>query len=322
MTAMRTPDSTEPLARYHGTKALAYVALGATFFLETLTNDDEQRLQSAIEHLWEWFGCELKWCLQSFNARAAIATREELEYIPTYARNFPLTEERYPLVSTLDEYSVRASSGQHPGEAGPFQVEFYGAIDWAQENQPGVVRSVLGFCVADDCDVVEFERRTRQLAALLNLRWGVAGHRYAYSDAVSSYAAADARWAHARRYSGYDLAEYVGAESMHRLYDRIPSVNWLTWLGPGMMERVRDSLASHRDSNGLQILLEGAHTLVKAGEHPERGDLNRFEIPAAYVAADRLLRGIRLDDGEALCVPATNWSPEAMLRWLQRFEHP
>ncbi len=157
----------------------------------------------------------------------------------------------------------------------------------------------------------DFRQRVVDIASKLRLRWASAGYTYSgiedffpeeYWKAVSG---------HCYRYPGSDVGAY--SPFMLQLYDKIRSVNWLTFLGAALTTEVTIPPA-----HGLVQISKSEHgTLLTAGGEPQRGDLNRLIVPPAYVDADAIVRAVRLASGIEFMDP---FDETSTARWLRRFE--
>lgn len=110
-------------------------------------------------------------------------------------------------------------------------------------------------------------------------RWN-AGHRHLAFDRIHSWC---------QRYWGLDVQD---AEQMSWLAPRgLPGSNWLTLVGRPLLEALGEAAPGleegERDAVSVIALSHGF--LVRAGEEATVGDLNRTELPAAYMAAARRL---------------------------------
>jgi len=318
-------DPGEPLG-WLDEQAIVYGALGAYFQLEELRPDDEARLEQVNDLVWDWLGAELSWTLLSAGLDAEPAQRSLLEYISGYpagleAMPVPTEELQFTsnnvIKSTRTNYSVISWGAEPEGSITPYSYRFWaeiGAVPRDSTRLPAY--AILKLTVPESWPLDDFERRVLEIARVLRLRWGAAGLTYASFELADLGSAEQVEYAHARRYPGYDLGYYVlRAEQFYR---RLRTINWLTFVGPALLAE-REAAAGPLASTALVEVrpLEGG-AVLRAGPRPERGDLNRLKLPAAYREADALVRSIR-HDGERLDF-LNPWDAATTARWIRRFE--
>jgi Protein of unknown function (DUF3396) len=130
-----------------------------------------------------------------------------------------------------------------------------------------------------------------------------------------------AAWALAMRYHAVDIATLSRSAWAVR-GGRIKTVSWLTLVGSELLEKVGGVESLRRQASPLVGVIETAFgVVIRAGEKPILGDVNRREHLGAYVEVYRLLD--KLHDGieshfAAFSVPGSD-DDEATRRWLTRF---
>jgi hypothetical protein len=318
----------DPLARNDGRLPALYSTLGAVFHLEKLAPEDGERLERACDRLWEWMGSSLRWTLLSCAPTVEPARRTHLDYASSYAENLDAAAVDDPGAQALhnnftkmgrDDYEVLCSGGEDPREASPFSIHFWSEIgDVSPTDLRLPAYSVLSFTVPETWPLDDFFLRTTAIAAELRLRWGAAGYTYSGWNLHSHAEPDKRRYAHARRHPGYDVAQYV--RMMETFYARIRTVNWLTFLGPGMVDALSKAGRAIAPVPGVDVSSAGSALLLRAGMGPERGDTNRLVVPAAYRAADALVRPVRAADGNGMIFLGP-WDEAAITDWLRRFEY-
>jgi hypothetical protein len=180
----------------------------------------------------------------------------------------------------INETSVVCSGAPDPFEASPFSYRFWAEIAPHEEDADAPASARARRPASD---------RARRLAARrfpsarhhpsrpkLRLRWGAAGLTFSACEAQNYQRPNEAIFAHARRFSGYDVAEYVLLAKA--FYDRLRTVSWLTWLGPSMLEdlRLRGGLGGSRLSTQTAF---GDGVLLQAGGAPEAGGRQSAAAP-------------------------------------------
>jgi hypothetical protein len=305
----------------------AWRVLSASFQLELLVPDDEARLEQALQTAWDWLAPALRTARLSVAEDPEPVRPQHLEYISSYAASLraataddPATQHELNNHAKLGrtDYAVDLTGAVDDETASPFSLSFWaeiGDVDPVDEWLPAF--ATLTLTVPDTWPVVEFHDRVLAVAAPLRLRWGAAG--FGYSAVYPSVTASPARaiYAHARRHPGYDLGFYM--QSMGALYRRLRTVSWLTMVGPALLDELaaagRQLVATPR----VVVGHAGDATVLRAGNTPVAGDVNRLDVPAAYREADALLRPVRADDPQGL-VALGPWSDDSLLQWLRRFE--
>lgn len=316
----------DPLARSE-LRPVLYGALGAIFHLEHLGPEDEEPLEHVSDRIWEWIGPELRVTSLSAAASFEPSRRSHLDYISTYAANLdaraadaPATQfeaNNYTKFGRTD-YEVTLNGAEDPAAASPYSVRFWseiGAVSTSDLRLPSF--AALHLTVPESWPIGDFYSRVCAIAAELRLRWGAAG--LTYSDRIVRDPAlpSETLYAHARRHPGYDSARYIRA--MEPFYDRLRTVNWLTFIGPVFAKRLADMGRPLVGTPHVGLSAVGGSLLLQAGATPQRGDINRLQIPFEYREADALVRPLRTSDGKDL-VFLGPWDRTTITAWLRRFE--
>jgi hypothetical protein len=120
------------------------------------------------------------------------------------------------------------------------------------------------------------------------------------------------------QHPGFDIPENETTTSfMGKLQCR--GARWLTLLGPGLLEGLggREALASNLDA-GLDVLEAGPGVLVRAGECPEVGDVNRGDVtPLLRSVAAAIEKVTYFEDWRALG-DLFDDDEDKVLRWERR----
>ncbi|QEI06115.1 DUF3396 domain-containing protein [Pigmentiphaga aceris] len=126
----------------------------------------------------------------------------------------------------------------------------------------------------------------------------------------------------AQQYSGLEVDSMPHASSIE-LLDAVKGVNWLTVLGQDFLQRVggehaiAQALHDHEDSD---VLTYCNGLIVQAGGYPELG---RDELPAAYVAVNKVVRPIRIKQPDQLHFDTTggkSFDQADTTKWYARFD--
>lgn len=309
--------SDNPIAIDVDGRATCVPALGVWFHLERLTRADAPRLDEVSERILAWFGDRLRWTFSSFDPEVASFRPEILDYVSGYAGALPEGTTPYDAITAnfasfaRADFSVHCMGSDDEGTASPLSVRFFAEIpDF--EVRPIEVYPVLGMTVPLDWPVEDFQARVIDIAKCLRLRWGAAGLTYSRWTVAGVTEVENALAAHARRYIGFDAGIFV--RQTKSLYDRIRTVNWLTLVGPVLAKGMELRVVPD-----IRVSTHGDVTVVRAGESPAVGDMNRLDVPRAYVEADKMFRRVRATQLRAGAVPGP-WDDDSLSKWLRRFE--
>lgn len=317
---MSAPDAQNAgLLRAVAGTPVAFSALVAQFYLAPLRGTHEATLETVCAQLNRWLGSRLRWTTGSIVSGTERYNDEHLEYISTYPSNMdaeptPGDFEELAMelrAQSLAEFAVHCYGADEIGHASPFSVSFFADIPTVTPGQPLTCASVLRLSVAEDWPLDDFEKNVCEFASMLPLQWGGAGYSVIGNENTFHEEFAATAFAQARRFPGYDLSN----ESLfvEEFFDQVRSVNWLTMLGPELATRV----GPLKSDPLVAISPLGNSTLLKAGAHPERGDHNWQQYPAAYRRADQLIRSVRACADLDFLEP---WDEETTEQWLRRYE--
>lgn len=101
----------------------------------------------------------------------------------------------------------------------------------------------------------------------------------------------------------------------------IVAVSWLTFLGPQITQELGGlkALAKAIPKGGSVLPLGHGGVLLRAGERPELGDVNRRDLLPLYRAVGRLVSPRRASDEALDDLLIEGMQEEAALAWLRRF---
>lgn len=198
------------------------------------------------------------------------------------------------------------------------------ALDiWAveyPEDKAGALRLVLPYSFLDQSPV-QFIDLTRKLVEKIDFHSGHAGFAINW-DYKGEYASESRKQmaGFARRFLGIDLPDI--ACTLCALNSGIKSVNWLTLLGNEMISKIggKQTLrASLSEEIGIVTLEHGV--IVRAGEKPGLGDVNRQDFLPAYREVGKALAKIRAHGHPAFIKNVRGIIDEEITEaWLARFE--
>lgn len=231
---------------------------------------------------------------------------QALEMLPFWAEE--LDDERLL-------YGLVLESGQTPAERGERSFSFYqrGTVF------PGFVRLVVPIEVIEptndgpECLV----KLATDLVGEMRFLCGFAGFAASYSG----FQQHSGVYALSQRYRGVDLADPYTFRPWLR--EGITSVNWLTFVGTRLLARleVDDPPGALRSSLGATAVHELPHgVMVRAGESPALGEVNRRDFLPAYHTVGRALRRLRIPADALGQCNSIGGDPAHTVQWLARFD--
>jgi hypothetical protein len=324
-----------PIARSAAGSPIAYPALGLAFHLEPLDEADVPRLTRACDRIAGVVGPQLRWAYSSVFAEVEPYSPESLDLIASCPKQLPVAgpaasgaapadgASRMIAGTTAmaaahyDKLGVACHGGQERNVASPWTVRFYSTTT----AEGGRIRAdaMLAATVALDTPLEVLEELATGIASDLRIRWGAAGLAYGAWELDRYGETRDAIYAHARRHPGFDVGQH--ATWMRAFHDRVRTVSWLTFLGPAMTAQLRASGAPLESDALVRVEPCGEGGVVlRAGDRPAPGDVNRRDVPRAYVRADRIVRAVRAPSPAETIHFYAPWSATTTEAWLRRFE--
>lgn len=311
----------EPIAKSAGGAPIAFPALGFAFHLEPLVPADGSALAMATDRILAVVGSSLRWQWSSvhgevepfgagaFDLIAALPSQLDDSAAQAIADERARSGASAMNAAHYDKLGVACHGGSDRNVASPFTVRFFSRV--TPSGTP-VLRAdaMLAATLPIDTPLDVLQKLAIGVASDLRIRWGVAGYTYGAWELDRYGDARAAIFAHARKHPGYDIGQH--ATYMREFHDRLRTVSWLTFVGAGMM----GNLAIAPDPM-FAMAKAGAATLIKAGDRPEPGDVNRTRIPVAYQRVDKVLRPLRAAENIHFYAP---WSAATTEAWLRRFE--
>lgn len=322
-------QGTQPLLVVRGAP-LVYPVLGARFYLEPLQREDSRGIREVSELLVQWLGPHLR---QTNHSHLASMEPFVREHVDAFEAMVPATPEQSgPLSPVLEavsaDFSIDCNGGAEVTHASPFgcgcicTASWKETPTWTGENEVEVPEEhpeVLGYIdlhVPPSWPADDFRKRVLAIASCLRLRWATAGLTYATWLAYEVVEGPKTVYAHARRHPGFD----VGYSAILPIWQNaIRTVNWLTLLGPELHRKAERYWRERFVTEGKVVVSKlGDNCVIQAGAEPEGGDLNRLDLPQAYIQADAMLRGIILSVPTGIVFPGP-WDPSSVGDWLNRF---
>jgi hypothetical protein len=286
----------------------------------------------------DWIGESLRWTLNSSFGLMQRYRAEDLDFISAYPATLDAPQgygENEGIADTMaglfrTEFGIACHGAETEFHASPYSLRFYSVVAGDAEDTSDAEGSMdappsagtlptcamLRITVPTTWPLDDFCRRVQCLAGHLRLRWGAAGLTYSGWEVGQWYDAyMEAVYARARRYPGFDIGFYV--THMHDFHEQLRTINWLTFLGPAFVERLRDRGGKLEGASRVRVSPLGGGVMLVAGDAPEQGDINRLQIPHAYREADVMLRPLRAERGISFAPP---WTEQTTQAWLRRFE--
>lgn len=146
-------------------------------------------------------------------------------------------------------------------------------------------------------------------------RWITVGPRFIPLSPASPQYELSRRevFARARRFVLVDVGEPLGLYTTF-WQERLRTVAWGTLISSELAGEISIEGSIHPR---LVVMPLRAGLLLRAGEQPILGDINRAEDLSVYLAMDRRLRAIRATSGVNFLAP---WDAESSAAWLDRLE--
>lgn len=318
-----------PLARSAAGAPIAYATLGASFHLEELLPEDGERIANACTRIHAELGASLRWTWSSVHTSVDPFEATDLELAASYPS---LLRDAVPdpdadpraragasalAAAHYDKFGVCCHGGVDRNVASPASFRFFATATPSEE--PGRLRShaMIAFTVPPAVTLDALQALATDVAGMLRLRWGAAGFTYGAWELDRYGETRDAIYAHARRHPGFDVGQHT--TWMPAFHDRVRTVSWLTFLGPALVAQVRAAGETLASDDLVTVGPCGEGVVLRAGERPRAGDVNRGDLPDAYARADRLVRSVRAGEGLHFYAP---WSSASTEAWLRRFEGP
>jgi hypothetical protein len=183
--------------------------------------------------------------------------------------------------------------------------------------------SLMCLRLPDSATPASFTQLGEASLKLLPVWWGTAGWAFQYESGRPDVAARRMA-ALARRYWCAQILDTTSLQWDALL--GIPSVNWLTWVGPAFAEQQGTTLDALATAAAVHVnetifhRLTGNGLSIAAGPKPLKGDINLAEDFNPYTIAAKVLKPLFLNKMTPLAGPFAD--PIVLNAWLQRFELP
>lgn len=307
-----------------GSVPLLFPALQATWFLESLTDDDVPALENAMSALDGWLGPSMRWAWSSVHAEVQPYRADDLDYVtycPNQFRNPHAHVEtaqstaallQHMDLMTRDVFGVSTHGGMLSNHASPVSMHFLAEVLDLPHGDWFVNASCLQVFVPVSWPLEDFVSRVDALTLTLPTRWATAGLGLSHWEFDAPESSRRAIFAAARRYPGFDVPFCAGL--LKHWQNRPRSVSWRNYLRNDLAER---ALARAVPDKQLTIVTQLQDILVlQAGDVPVAGDHNKRQYPHAYAAVEQFLRPDPRDAGLSFGDP---WTEATTAAWLNRF---
>jgi hypothetical protein len=267
---------------------------------------NEHGLVAAYRHVRDAIGAHVTWYRTETMRRSRAVAPKDLEAFETWFGSS---------LGKRNEYELVLGSGEKPGEIGPWAFRF--AVDrTALPDVLGYFQFSVPATFARE-QAHDFKRLARGVFEAADFLSGYAGLGITFDAGDLDKRRDEVIRGLCSRFIGLDCSDVLS--ETEALGDAIKGVNWLTFVGARLAERVGGppGVASLvRDGVSVEPL--GARGLmVQAGPAPILGDRDSQENVEPYRVADEALRAIRVDG----LFPLPGFEDEIdTAAWVRRFE--
>jgi hypothetical protein len=302
-----------------------YAALGLAFHLEPLESSDVARLEAASDRIASLIGPRLRWAWSAVHPQVEPFSTSAFDLVaqfpgqladPAAAIEDPRRRAGTSAMNAAhyDKFGVACHGGTDRNHASPWSFRFHAAVTSGSAERLRA-DTMIAATMALTTPPAVLRELALALAGILRIRWGAAGLAYGAWELDRYGETRNAIYAHARRHPGFDVGQH--ATWMRELCDHVRTVSWLTFLGPVLAKTVRASGGALTTDHLVTVAPCGDALVLEAGEAPLQGDVNRRDVPHAYVEVDRRIRAVRAAEGVHFYAP---WSLATTEAWLRRFE--
>ena len=295
-----------------GTTIFALGVMLTMYVENSHTPEARVALADCFDDYWNSARNDIQWVTQP----GRVDPEEGIKYRWAQPAEEPIVRPRDWIFDLTENHawSVTAHGGRTHQDASPFQLEI---------TSPGAWKQALGYLTASWA-LPTFESRQERFRMLVS-RWvdmlkplhGYAGLGLILPlDGASLPRIAPQAYGVARRFPGLELDAPV--YQVRRLHDGIKGVNWLTFVGNRLLDRLggESAITDHIDHR-FTVTRHPSAILIQAGHLPDIGDVNRGLVPEAYQHLARLLRPIRAEFEHSFMKGLTD---EQSASWLARFD--
>jgi len=288
------------------------------FMLKSYLPQNRAAMAEVIQQLHEMMDGKLQWGYWEHPRTRAKYTRKRFDRFVEWVRTRPAT---HPIEFTW-------SSGPGYDFVGDYGMQTFSQANLFEEGWKGLAyfQVYLPVEVLREEGLQGFETLVRELASKLPVLHGYAGLGFQQCDEYHRYENLELE--QAEQFLGFDVASVLGHDELR---EGIKSVNWYTILNQVWLEKLggRDGLEEAIKENslkGLSLLDYANGVIVKAGEWPSLGWVERDPYPPAYVAANKILKPVRVPKLNSLHMGSilgeVRFNNISSNLWLRRFDEP
>jgi len=258
------------------------VGLTAVLYInEGWRPEKREAMANAIERYVDEFGDKLKWgFLGDVNSRESF-----------YFSDKELRKKRLMHLED-DAAETQWNSGLGIEYVSDYQIKLFSPAGWFEHIHGPVsyVRVSLPVTELKNNGRERFERLILDFCELLQPMHGLAGlgTQQLYDDNPYQYLECEV----AQNFTGIDITTPLTSKGLR---EGIRSVNWYTILSDEWVEKVggRAFLKQQFADSDIKILSYNGGMIIKAGEWPELGWIEKDAMPELYVKVNQVLRTIR-----------------------------
>ena len=288
------------------------------YLLKSYAPSNRAQLAGVMLRLEEIMGQRLQWGYWEHPRKQGKYTPERFSTFADWVRTRPLTHAIEFTWSSGPGYDYVGDWGMRAFSQGSLFEEAWKDLSYLQIYLPvGVLRGN---------GRAAFEKLLAEFAMRLPVLHGHAGLGFQRSNEGHRYENLELE--QAEQFLGFDVGNGLGHDELR---EGIKSVSWYTILHRSWLEKLggREALEraiQNEAANGLSLVDYSNGVMVKAGEWPSLGWTQRDPQPAAYVAANRLLKPIRVPELRCLhmgsIVGEVRFDELSSNEWLRRFDAP
>ncbi|RQS21229.1 type VI immunity family protein [Burkholderia sp. Bp8998] len=288
------------------------------YLLKSYAQANRSELAGVMRRLEEIMGRRLHWGYWEHPRKRDKYTPERFSAFAEWVRTRPPTHAIEFTWSSGPGYDFVGDWGMRAFSQGSLFEEAWKDLSYFQIYLPvGVLRGD---------GRATFDALLAELAMRLPVLHGHAGLGFQRSNEGHRYENLELE--QAEQFLGFDVGNGLGHDELR---GGIKSVSWYTILHRSWLEKLggREALeraVQNEAANGLSLIDYSNGVMVKAGEWPSLGWTERDPQPAAYVAANRLLKPIRVPELRCLhmgsIVGEVRFDEMSSNDWLRRFDAP
>ena len=291
--------------------------LVVVFYLDKSYLPERRQAMAAIMTQFnELYGQHLKWGYTEKPAEtrySASSFAKSVEYMRTQA--------------IFNSVELTWSSGAGYDFVGSYGFDTLSRQDWYEQvhNSLSYIRFYLPVEILKNNGRAEFEALIYGWAAKLKPLHGYAGLGLQQGCEFSRYE--NLEFENAELFKGLEVASCFGRKELR---DGIKSINWYTFLDDSWLPKLGGQTQLEANlaaaEAGLSLKSYPGGVMIKAGEWPALGWVERDPWPSAYVAVNRILKPVRVPELKCLhfgsILGEARFTPALSQVWLKRFDRP